>query len=130
MDTLKFRYVVRYHGDKFRKFYLFLDEIQTRSGSWHDFNEFCEGLGHNNYEIVARDFFTGITCSKNTEIYEGDLVHVQYHNNEENDYIDEVYFEDRYAGFFIKRHNGGDSLEPDVNRTIEVVGNIHEPLRL
>jgi hypothetical protein len=57
-----------------RSFRLTLDEIQKRNGEWSDMQMFCDEAGISNYDIIARDLFTGLHDLNGEEIYDNDIL--------------------------------------------------------
>jgi uncharacterized phage protein (TIGR01671 family) len=116
MRSPVFRYIVRhkYSGNIEVKIYS-LNQIEERP-----LKELSPAF-HADYELLARDEFTGLKDRNGTEIYEGDIVRFEHSLEPDYDSVGQIEYKQQWCGFYF---DGNRRLNSNMN--IEVIGNIHQ----
>ena len=69
--------------------------------------------------------FTGVTDIKNKKVFGGDVIKYQ-HSKDSHEYIGEVWYNEKCAAYWIKTGEDSGFALLGAQKTVEVIGNIHE----
>ena len=129
MKDIKIRYVFQGADGEIFKCIFSLEQIENGLAEKQIEISSEEGL-----TLISRDVFTGLTDKNDTEIFEGDILHENYHS--ENDRIIEW---SEYS-YMLKRLRDGwnrcageyESVCPTQNYVgnLKIIGNIHKNLEV